>query len=131
MDLLYTLLVPGLIIAVGLVIFLWDLLRRKRCTEKTTAIITYITDASDPEYSKYTPHLEYYVDGERIVRKGQSTSSSTKYHVGQRVEIYYNPKKPKVAYIKKSASAYITGLFIVGIGIIALVMFVLHSQGRI
>ena len=79
---------------------------KKRCTEKTIAIVKdiVIDEKKDSDgkidINKY-PIFQYTVNGKSIEVKSVIGYSTSDYVVGQKVEIFYNPNKEDEIYIEK------------------------------
>lgn len=76
--------------------------------ESTTAVIKdvkrkiiRINDDGEIERTEcFYPVLEYYVEGEKIVKELEQGFTENTFEVGQKIKVKYSPKYPKDAYME-------------------------------
>lgn len=110
------LIVAGIIMLVGFVITFLGVAKKKRCIESGIATIVDIkrkkedTDDKGNTSYVYRPVLEFKM-GTETIRKAAGVSSSKRkeYRVGDKVNIMYNPLKPKEFLTKKQKTGVFTG----------------------
>ena len=119
------LIVSGLMCLVGFLIVFLGYKKKKRCTEPAIAEIVDIkrsedTDDKGNKSYRYQPVLEFSVGVEKI-RKAAGVSSGKRkaYKIGDRVNIKFNPMKPKEFMTTKQKTGAMTG---VGLMVIAVVL---------
>ncbi len=98
----------GLIGIILLVVGIFIINNRKRkeedCTVMTNGIVKDISKRNDCDYdnvytTRWNPVFEYKVGEETYIKEASYGSSRSKYAVGQKVEIYYNPEDHNEYYI--------------------------------
>lgn len=98
----------GFIGIVLLVVGIFIINNRKRkeedCTVMTSGVVKDISKRTDCDYDNvYTtswhPIFEYEVGEETYIKESPYGSSRSKYEVGQKVEIYYNPEDHNEYYV--------------------------------
>ncbi len=101
--------------------------KAKRCTARTTAVITDIKEKihrrNNVTSREFTPTIAYTVNGTAYSRAYMKDYVGDAYHVGQSVEIMYNPHKPtEINTLGSSNKADIVmmviGLVLIFIGIV-------------
>ena len=118
----------GIIFAIaGGIIFVKEVLKRKKCNVSTNGTVIDIArdESRDSDGNiKITLHtiFEYNVSGNIYVKKSNFGSSNCKYHIGQEVEILYNAEKPDEYYVKGSFGSMILGAIFMICGIILIFM---------
>ena len=125
------LIVSGIMCLVGFLVIYMGIRKKKRCTEPAVAEIVDIKRTSDTDekghttYS-YQPVLEFKV-GVETIRKMASVSSSKRkaYKIGDKVNIKFNPMKPKEFMTAKQKTGAFTGAFLmviaIGIAVVTLI----------
>ena len=110
------LIVSGLMCLVGFLVVFLGYKKKKRCTEPAVAEIVDIkrseeTDDKGGKSFSYRPVLEFRV-GVATVRKEAGVSSNKRkaYKIGDRVNIRFNPLKPKEFMTTKQKAGAFTGL---------------------
>ena len=143
-DTIYIIMFVGVAVLIGVVFVVLGIskhvnMKKKmaKCTEKTIAKVveegwtshnyssSAYSDGFNPPVHQYT--YEYYVRDKKIWQFSDASLTGPLYglEVGQELEIYYNPKKPKEFYVAKANyKSMITTSFII-IGIIAIVITIL------
>jgi hypothetical protein len=110
------LIVSGLMCLVGFLVVFLGYKKKKRCTEPAVAEIVDIkrseeTDDKGGKSFSYRPVLEFKV-GVETVRKEAGVSSNKRkaYKIGDRVNIRFNPLKPKEFMTTKQKTGAFTGV---------------------
>ncbi len=117
--------IVGLIfILVTLINIIKRAIKTKRCTAQTSAVITAIkgkVSRKDNIVSReYIPTISYSVNGEQYSRDFTKAYVADTYHVGQSVEIMYNPNKP--TDINKMGSSNKADLVFLIIGVVIIIV---------
>lgn len=105
-------------------------LRKRRCTATVMGDVVDVHvkhttsgrsgDSDGVTTTEYIPTVEYVVEGVNYSEKFTPGYSSSTYHVGQSVEIMYDPKKPTVINTKGKSNT--TDLVVLGIGVVLAVV---------
>ena len=108
---------------IGVILLIKEILKRKKCTVSTKGVVVDISrevsnDSDGNRSITLYPIFEYNVSGEKYVQKSKNGSNFCKYHIGQEVEILYNPDKPENYYVKNSFGSIIIGVGFIILGII-------------
>ncbi len=117
--------IVGLIfVIVALVNIIKRAIKTKRCTARTSAVITGIKEKistrNDVESHEYIPTITYSVNGQQYSREYAKAYTAATYHVGQTIGIMYNPNKP--TEINKQGSSNKADVIIMIIGIVIIVV---------
>ena len=118
------LIVAGLICLVGFLIIYLGYKKKKRCTEPAVAEIVDIkrsesTDDKGKKSYRYRPVLEFKVGVETIRRAAGVTSSKrTAYKVGDRVNVNFNPMKPKEFMTRKQKTGAFKGIILMAVAVV-------------
>lgn len=121
------LIIEGLVCFVGFMIIFMGIQKKKRCTEPGIARIVDIkrresTDDKGNKSYKYRPVLEFNVGTQKIRKAaGVSSDKSKAYKIGDKVNIKFNPLKPKEFMTKKQKTGALTGGVMMGIAVAAAV----------
>ena len=125
------LIVSGLMFLVGFLVIYMGIRKKKRCTEPAVATIVDIerdSDTDDKGKTKYTyrPVLEFSVGTQKYKKAAGVTSKSRKaYKIGDKVNINFNPLKPKEFMTTKQKTGAFTGVFLMFIAaVIAVVVLI-------
>lgn len=119
------LIVSGIMCLVGFLVIYFGIRKKQRCTEPAVAEIVDIkrtedTDEKGHKSYSYQPVLEFKV-GVETIRKMASVSSSRRkaYKIGDKVNIKFNPMKPKEFMTGKQKTGAFTGalLMVIAVGI--------------
>lgn len=116
----------GVFIAIGIFCILRTINRKKRCINKTTGNVIDISKERSTDSEGFTivhcyPIIEYYVDEKKVVKK--AIESSSKYYIGQEVEVFYNPDDYSDSYIEGNRNYFLTpGIISLTVGLI--IMFI-------
>ena len=111
----------------GIMFFKYDTNLKKKCTYKTTAIVSRIIENSDPDGDTYAPVYSYEYNGKEYTAQSRVYSSRLKVRKGDKVEFYLDPNDPQTYYCPKETSGKSFGviLFIFsGICIAAMVVYI-------
>lgn len=116
--------------AIGAWFVVRSIMQKVNCTESTIGRVTDISIErnrdSDGHISvmKY-PIFEYDVNGEHFIEKSRVGSNTTKYRIGQEVEIFYDPNKNDNFYVSGEHATSIMGIifFIMGMAVVILPFF--------
>jgi len=127
----------ALLLVVGIFATVKDRKLRKGCTATANATIVDIKtkiehDAGETgsDTTKYIPVLEFYANGSQVVAEGnQSSGNREKYHVGDSMEIIYNPDKPTILFMDTQAKTNKFSLLLTVIGAAMLVYGIVSKAG--
>ncbi len=110
------LIVSGIMCLVGFLVVFLGYKKKKRCTEPAIAQIVDIkrsedTDDKGNKSYRYQPVLEFRV-GVETIRKPAGVSSGKRkaYKIGDKVNIRFNPMKPKEFMTTKQKTGALTGV---------------------
>ena len=97
--------------------------KRRKCTESVEGKVVDIARKWDNNGStSFYPIFEYTVNGNTYVHQSQTGSRPCRYHIGQNIEIHFNPEKPEQFYDKESnITGTVFGIITIIIG--AILMF--------
>ena len=112
--------IAGIIfIVIGVFILYRDNSLKKRCTEKTVAVVVgYVEkeEYDEDNYSRtnYYPVIQYNVDGRTIKSESNSGGSYEKYDTGSSIDILYNPNNiDEYIIVNDNTSKILAILFII------------------
>lgn len=115
------LIIAGIVCLIGVLIIVMGIRKKNRCTEPGVATIVDIKrkentdDKGNTSYS-YRPVLEFKLGTETIRKAAGVTSSKRKaYKIGDRVNIKFNPLKPKEFMTAKQKTGVFTGALLVAV----------------
>ena len=117
--------IVGLIfVIVALINMIKRAIKTKRCTARTSAVITDIKEKvstrNNVESYEYIPTISYNVNGQQFSREFAKAYTAGAYHVGQAIEIMYNPNKP--TEINKQGSSNKADVIIMIIGVVIIIV---------
>ncbi|KAB8293608.1 DUF3592 domain-containing protein [Bifidobacterium avesanii] len=102
------LIVSLVMIAVSLVVFgvCLRLIRktrdsRQRCTAETTGTVSELRERHDNDGTLWSPVFSYTVGGHNYELKSGIWSHPSKFHVGDKATVLYDPFEPSHAYMRK------------------------------
>lgn len=134
---------PITFIAMGLFTLIMGIImlinKRKRkieCTEKVIGKITNIRRSlshghgDSISHITYYPEYEYNIGEKKYIKKSIIGTSWCPFHIGQEIEIYYNPQNNDEHYIKGDTNLMASILFIV-VGSLFLIAGILLAIGVI
>ena len=108
--------------------------KAERCTEETSGVVVNVIEEtskdSDGNISRhYYPVLEYQV-GEEIAHEKYSVGSgnSSKYRVGDEIDILYNPSNNEEFIIKGDSTLKILGYAFTGMGALFAILGVVSKN---
>ena len=118
------LLVGLIFVAVGIFVLKQDECLQQRCTEETIGTVVDIIvethyDSEDGFEHTYYPVIEYKVGDRTITKKSNIGQGSSKYTVGQQIEICYNPNDVEEFIIKGDTSSDLMGKLFIALGSVA------------
>ncbi len=124
-------LVGVIFIFVSIISMIRRSIKTRRCTERKSATITAVKEKvqrrNDVVSREYIPTISYTVNGQEYSREFAKAYVADTYHVGQTLEIMYNPDKPteinkQISNTKADLVMLVIGLVVILIGIIMLVL---------
>ena len=118
------LLVGLIFVVVGIFVLKQDEGLQQRCTEETIGTVVEVIretsyDTDDGYVDTYYPVIEYKVGDRTITKKSNIGESSSKYTVGQQIEICYNPNNVEEYFIKGDTSLDLMGKLFIALGSVA------------
>ena len=127
----------GLIfLVVGILFTLSAILKKKSCTSTIEGKVIdisrerQISHNSRDRYGSYTnsgelafyPVFEYSVNGNIYIKKSSSGSSTSKYFIGQSIDIHYNPQNPNQYYVNPEfTTRMFSGIISTIVGLICII----------
>lgn len=122
---LIPLLVGIIFLVIGIFITIQGNGLKERCTGEATGTVVKIieeVDSSDDSTSyTYYPVIEYKAGEQNVSKKSDIGSNPSKYQVGEKVEILYNPNKIDEYIIKGDNTFGILGIVFIVVGAVLLV----------
>ncbi len=122
------LIAAGILCLVGALIIYLGIMKKKRCTEPGIATIVDIkrkedTDKKGNTSFRYRPVLEFKV-GTQTYKKAAGVSSDKRkaYKVGDRVNIKFNPLKPKEFMTGKQKTGAFKGVIVIAAAVLLAVL---------
>lgn len=117
--------IVGLIfVIVALINMIKRAIKTKRCTARTSAVITDIKEKvstrNNVESYEYIPTISYNVNGQQFSREFAKAYTAGTYQVGQALEIMYNPNKP--TEINKQGTSNKADLIFLIIGVVIIIV---------
>ncbi len=117
--------IVGLIfILVTLINIIKRSIKIKRCTARSSAIVTDIKEKvsrkDDVVSREFIPTISYSVNGEQFSREYAKAYTAGTYQVGQALEIMYNPNKP--TEINKQGTSNKADLIFLIIGVVIIIV---------
>ena len=104
---------------VGCAMIINSFMKKNKCTENVEGKVIDISKKWTNDETTFYPIFEYTVNGNTYVQQLRVGSRPCKYHIGQNVELYFNPEKPEQFYDKNSnISGIVGGMIFAIIGII-------------
>ena len=102
---------------------------KKRCTEKTIGTVVEIIcrEQIDDTNPTYFPVIEYQVGDSTITQISNSGEYPSKYNVGDKVEIYYNPDNVQEYILKGDSTPNFVGIIAIVLGSIAVAVGIIGS----
>ncbi|MBQ6555472.1 MAG: DUF3592 domain-containing protein [Firmicutes bacterium] len=121
--------VPSLVILFGVFNIFGAIKKKQRCTARTVGTIVEIKEDRDSDSkTEYSPVYQYNTGTQMIRKKANfSTSSKRKYKLGDTTEIFYDPKKPELFYVKGQQMGYAAGIFLIIMGGVLMFIFVNYA----
>lgn len=115
---------------IGIVILKNRKLKEMNCTSKTYGKVTDIVrhrnyDNNGGYSSSWHPVFEYKIGELKYIKESIYGSSSSKFAVGQDVEIYYNPEDYNDYYVATETLSKTLGKIFTGVGIGAIIVAIL------
>lgn len=112
----------GILIIIGICIFVYQNLKINRCTQEVSGSVLEVkeehtTDDDGNRKYTYTPIIGYTVNGKLIEKRGHS-SSYQKYRRGEKLTIMYNPDKVEEFVIKGDIMRRFMGVYLMVAGAI-------------
>ena len=84
-------------------------------------------DHSDDSYSvTYFPVVEYEAGGKTVSKKSSFGQNPSKYNVGDKVDVCYNPEKVEEYIIKGDTSSTFIGVIFIILGVIIAIVGVFN-----
>ena len=117
--------VPVVFILFGVLEIIKTIILKKKCTEYVDATVVDIAVSHDSEGSStYHPVFGYTFDGVDYRRKSGFYSSFLRFNVGDQVELYIDPEKPKRFYCpKETIHRIILCLVFIAVGVFVMFIF--------
>lgn len=139
---LFVILFGIVFVGVGVFLFVKGNDMSKRCTTETVGTVTEIIEEreenTEAEASgavvydtyKYTyyPVIEYKVEDKTFNEKYSTGSSKSKYLVGDKIDVLYDPNKPEDYLIKGDKSSNIIGIIFIAAGAVVAIIGVVKKE---
>lgn len=116
--------VAGLLMLVGIVIFMIPASQKAKCTEKVTATVTgfHIHDGDSGE--TYAPVFEYTYNGEKYRSSSYVYARPPEFEEGETAEICIDPDEPHDVYVPTDNTMYIVAVMLFAWAAVVFVMLV-------
>lgn len=113
-----------LFVAIGVYLLISGNAKAKRCTEAAVGTVVGIdqeeyTDEDGNFRYTYYPVIEYKAGEKTISKKSSDGSNQSKYKIGDKLDILYNPNKVEEFIIKGDNGSNIIGIVFIALGAIA------------
>lgn len=122
MDDSFMLYICGLILmGIGLWLLLSELLRKERCTQPVSAVVTdFISTKNRRGFKYYTPVFTYSFEGTEHTAKLYFCTRSGQFRIRQEVEIFVDPNAPDKIYLPDSYTIWIGSTACIAFGALIL-----------
>ena len=99
---IFEIILPGIFVLVGVLGIVKVIIAKKKCTEYVEAIVVDIDESSSSDGgTSFNPVFGYRFNGMEYRRRSTFSSVFLRFNVGDQVELYIDPEKPKRFYCPK------------------------------
>lgn len=106
--------------------------REQKCTEKTWGKVIDIVKRESYDFDRvrtvtWHPVVEYTIGNLKFVKESMYGNSTSKYAIGQNIEICYNPEDYNEYYIVGENTSKIIGTIFIAAGIIPIIVIAIFA----